>query len=207
MVIKTQTFNGVSKKEFDLHARGVRESIDKYGHAVFYIVRSTDNMNKIYGEDPLSTFNDCYEMTMDLGDLGAYTGGESNNNMFGASFVMQQGLSIERKMFETYTGGRLSKPKVGDILYIPLFSKFFKIKGYDDINEIDYKTHGYDVAYNIYLETFTYSHETISTGNKEVDDNVPTSDSPFVEDGNDSVSDEDIKKEITDDFIDLKWRD
>lgn len=204
--MKTQTFNGVSAKEAKLFAGLEAESIEKYGHPVFYLVRSSLNIDKLHGEDYLSTFNTSYEMTMDLGDVEMYTGGESNVNMFGAKFLMQQGFTIEIEKFKFYTNDNLERPMIGDILYVPLFNKFFKIKGFDDINLTDYKTHGINLVWHIEVEVWSYSHEVINTGKVDIDRNVPESESAYIEDNNDSINDIDIRNVINQDFLD-DWND
>jgi hypothetical protein len=205
--MKSQTFNGVSFKEAKLFARAERESIEKYGHPVFYLPRTSLNIDKLHGEDYLSSFEKSYEMTMDLGDVAAFTAGSSSTNIYGADFLMQQGFTIEIEAFKFYTGGEIEKPVIRDILYVPLFNKFFKIQGFDDINREDYKTHGYDLCYHIEVEVWTYSHESINTGNIEVDSNIPTrDDSQYIEDQNDTNEDIDMRNEINQNFTD-DWND
>jgi hypothetical protein len=205
--MKTQTFNGVSFKEAKLFAGAERESIEKYGHPVYYLVRKSINIDKLHGEDYLSSFEESYEMTMDLGDVSAFTGGQSSVNIYGAQFLVQQGFTIEIESFKFYTGGNLDKPIIDDILYVPLFNKFFQIKGFDDINHEDYKTHGYDVVFHINVEVWNYSHELINTGKSEIDNMIPTRDNTqYIEDQNDTNNEIDVRDEINQDFND-DWQD
>lgn len=63
---------------------------------------------------------------------------------------------------------KYDKPQAGDLLYIPLFGKYFEIMFRKDYNEVFYEI-GQIPMYSLECELFEYSHEQFDTQNNDID--------------------------------------
>ena len=89
--------------------------------------------------------------------------------------LTQFGLTVQDQIVTIVSKSRFlaevgfERPKVGDLIYLPLVDKAFEIKFVED--EIPFYQLGKMHVYQLTAELFEYSHETINTGVVEIDNN------------------------------------
>jgi hypothetical protein len=148
------------------------EIIQATGVDCYYIPRDYFSIDKIFGEDPGSYFDNAYVLEM---YLNSYKGFEGNDvvSQFGIEIKDKVNLVFARKRFKqevTEKNSSLTRPREGDLIYFPPSKSLF------EINFVEHENPFYPLgrlySYFITAELFTYSYENMSTDLKPVDDLV-----------------------------------
>lgn len=139
------------------------EVIQATGVDCIYIPREYLSIDKIFGEDPGSYFNNAYKLEM---YLQSYKGFE------GTDIVTQFGLEIRDKVYLVFARKRfkqevtdknsnIKRPREGDLIYFPPSKSLF------EINFVEHENPFYPLgrlySYFITAELFTYSYEKVQT--------------------------------------------
>ena len=141
------------------------ESIRIYGHDVFYMPRTTANLDQLLGEDALSKFDDAYPIEMYIKSVDGFEGEGSFVSKFGLEIRQQVTFSLARSV---WAGMGLSDvPKEGDLIYFPMTKKLFEIQFV--VNEAVFYQSGALQTYDIQCELFEYSDEDMDTGITAID--------------------------------------
>ena len=160
----------VSTKSANMNRKACDQIIERYGIQVFYLPRTTPNLDRIFGDDPTSTFDSAHELTMLPDDPEFFNGGGQKMSGFGGfTSNYHHTLYIEIDRFTNMTG--LDNPSEDDKLYVLLHNKWYRIKSCSDKPQFYYGAQLY--VYKIQIEEDKPSHEPISTGEPEVDNNIP----------------------------------
>jgi len=153
----------------------VIEAMQIYGMDVYYLPRtSRDEVDMLYGEDPLKEYRTAYGMEMYMENVTGMDGEGDFISKFGLEIRDEVTLLMSRRRFK-YTVP-LTRPREGDLIYIPLVQNFFEITFVEHENDqAMFYTLGRGRGGNVYvyalrMKQFVFSEEIISTGVKEIDD-------------------------------------
>jgi hypothetical protein len=148
----------------------VIESIQMYGLDTFYLTRSLQAVDDILNEDDLSIFNTAYEMEVYVKSVDGFQGEGDFLSRFGLQIRDQAVFTVAIRTFErnvTNINPDLVRPKEGDLIYLPLNNKFFKIMHVEH-ESVFYQTGALQV-FDLKTELFEYSNERFETGVLDID--------------------------------------
>lgn len=148
------------------------ESIKIMGHDVRYMPREAyDSTDEIIGESPEARFTRAYTMEMYLANVEGYEGDGDFFSKFGLEIRDTSNFVIARRTFEKYMPTAIaSRPREGDLIYVPILNKIFEIKFVEE--ELLFFSLGRrsPYLYELRCEVFRFSQEDIDTGVEEIDD-------------------------------------
>jgi hypothetical protein len=102
------------------------EAMQIYGMEVFYLPRSSrDQVDFLYGEDTLKQYTSAYTIEMYLEDVTGMEGEGDFISKFGLEIKDEVTLLISRRRFAATVPQ--TRPKEGDLVYVPLVQNFFEI--------------------------------------------------------------------------------
>ena len=183
-----QYFNTINfAPEQNLLENLVVESIQIHGQDFIYVPRAIVKEDTIFNEDVLSEFTETHSVEMHIETAEGFEGEGDLLSKFGLE-VRDQIVTICSVSRFTEITSRL-KPLVGDLIYHPISDAVFEIKFVED--EQPFYQLGKNYVYKITSELFVYSHENISTGVVEIDNNFTISSSVAADDSIDNVADSD----------------
>jgi len=151
------------------------ESIKIMGVNCYYIPNINDGARDIlYGEDPLKKFTTSYPIELYPKDVVDYKGDKDFFSKFGLEIKNHITVVISKRSFlqRVPVDPRYDRPRDGDLIYIP------PLNGVGELYEIKFVNQDMDMAmlgrrvpffYELELEKFKYSHETIETGIPDID--------------------------------------
>lgn len=148
----------------------VIESIQIYGVDTFYLNRTTDNFDNIINEDSVSIFNRAHQMEMYIKSVDGFEGEGDFLSKFGLQIRDQVTFSVAIRTFEKFVtrlNTEISVPREGDLVYMPMNDKFFKIMHLEH-ESVFYQTGALQV-YDLKCELFEYSNERFETGIENID--------------------------------------
>ena len=146
------------------------EVIRAMGRDVYYIPRTLNAQDALYGEDSLSTFDAAYLLEMYHEDSNSFGGEGDIVSKFGIDVRDTAAFRVARRTFEQYVtkkDGVLTRPNEGDLIYYPLSGSLFEITFVEHENPL-YQA-GALYSFVIFVETFVYNNETFNTGVKDID--------------------------------------
>jgi len=144
------------------------EIIQGMGQDCLYIPRKYFNIDKLFGEDPASSFEKIYTLEMYILSFRGFEGTDVVTQ-FGIEIKDKINLIFARKRFReqvTNYDNAITRPREGDLIYFPLSKSLF------EINFVEHENPLYPLgklySYQITAELFTYSYEKIATPNTNV---------------------------------------
>lgn len=150
----------------------VVESIRINGHDIQYLPREVyDSYDDVLGEAVNSKFNKAYTIEAYLANVEGYEGDGDFFSKFGLEVRDTSNFVVSRRSFERYIPSNVAtRPKEGDLLYVPVLQKIFEIKFVEE--ELLFFALGrrQPYIYELRCEVFRYSNESITTGVDEIDD-------------------------------------
>lgn len=156
----------------------VIEAMQIKGMDVFYIERTTrDQVDYLYGEDPSSEFRKAFPIEMYIENVTGMDGEGDFISKFGLEVRDEVTLLVSRRRFAS-TVNTISRPREGDLVYLPTFTAFFEITFVEHENDqAMYHTIGRGRGGNVYLyamklKQFVFSEEIIETGIEDIDINA-----------------------------------
>ncbi len=156
----------------------VIEAMQIHGMDVYYLPQTTrDQVDMLYGEDTLKEFRSAYGIEMYLENVSGMDGEGDFISKFGLEIRDEVTLLMSRRRFASL-GTSLTRPREGDLVYIPLLQNFFEISFVEhENNQAMFYTLGRGRGGNVYvyalkLKQFVFSEEIISTGVDEIDDQI-----------------------------------
>ena len=148
----------------------VIESIQIYGLDMIYLTRSLQSVDEIINEDDLSIFDGAYEMEMYVKSVDGFEGEGDFLSRFGLQIRDTATFTVARRTFERFATRiqtTLTRPNEGDLIYLPLNQKFFKIMHVE--HESVFYQSGALQVFDIKCELFEYSNERFETGREDID--------------------------------------
>lgn len=175
--LKSKYFNyHATKREQNLVNSLIKEAIHINGLNMLYIPRQYVNLDKIYGEDVLSSFTKTYEMVFYVESSESYAGNGSFFGNMGFDIQDQSTLILSRDVFKQVIidspdniNGEFNEagPRNGDLIYWPETGRLFEVtdtelyKGFYQLGKLN--------TYKVTVEFFDYSNETLKTNLPEID--------------------------------------
>jgi hypothetical protein len=175
----TATINGVNpyintttvSSEQGLIQNLVDEMISIYGQALIYIPRNINNFDQMYFTDDQSSYSTFFTLEMLIENITGFSPQPNDNifSKFGLEIRSQIVFSVSVDRFATVIGSiaNISRPREGDLIYLPIHKKVFQIK-FTENKEIFYEL-GALYTFKMTTELFEYSNETFNTGIPEID--------------------------------------
>lgn len=148
----------------------VIESIQIFGLDTFYLTRSLESVDEILNEDDLSIFNKAYNFEVYVKSVDGFQGEGDFLSRFGLQIRDQAVFTVAMRTFErhvTRIDTTKIRPNEGDLIYLPLNKKFFKIMHVE--HESVFYQSGSLQVFDMKCELFEYSNERFETGVEEVD--------------------------------------
>lgn len=147
----------------------VIESIQIYGHDVFYLPRTLGTTDKLLNEDDTSSFNSSYLIEVFIKNVEGFGGENDFMSKFGLQIRDQMTFTMAIRKFNSeigrYTGA--TRPNEGDLIYFPMNRKVFEITFVE--HEAIFYQMGSLQTYDLKCELYEWSNERFATGVKEID--------------------------------------
>ena len=121
----------------------VAELIQISGSDVYYIPRTENRTDHLFGEDVLSSFTVKHRIEMYVNDVFEYGGEGDIMSNFGLEVRDEINLTVSSNRFTEET--QIDVPREGDLIYIPRDNSLFEIK-YVDWNK---KFHAHNTHQNM----------------------------------------------------------
>ena len=175
------------------------EAISIYGHEVYYVPRSINRLDEVYGEDALSTYESAHDLDVYIRSFDSFEGDGQFLSKFNLEIRDQITFTIARRtfkrQFEIVDPAR-TRPLEGDLVYSKMMKKLFIVK-YVNYTPTFYQM-GTLQTWDVVCEVFEYSNERIMTGIEEIDDIQLTY--SFAGEGNSTVSNTGFESALWDIF-------
>ena len=187
----------------------VIESIQIYGVDTFYLTRSLEAVDQILNEDDLSIFNKAYNFEVYVKSVDGFQGEGDFLSKFGLQIRDQAVFTVAMRTFERFVT-RLDpekiRPNEGDLIYLPMNRKFFKIMHVE--HESVFYQSGALQVFDMKCELFEYSNERFETGIEEIDTHyepIKTEEVSTLEDlfGKDPIAKNIFFEEESSDIVDF----
>jgi hypothetical protein len=153
------------------------ETIKVYGIECYYLPRTLVAEDELFGEDALAKFEFAYPLEMYIKSVDGFQGDGDFLSKFGLEIRDSMVLTVARRRFEeeihisdstpVNEEQGIGRPSEGDLVYFPLNGKIFEVKFVE--HEAVFYQMGKLQTYDLSLELFEYSHETIDTGVDVID--------------------------------------
>lgn len=157
-------FNQVSfANEQNLVQDLIEESIQIYGHEVWYIRRDVVNMDALLGEDNLQSFTDAYPIEMYIKTHASFQGQSEFVSKFGLVIEDRVDLSVSVRRFHQEVPN-MERPREGDLIWIqmaPTSRYIFDIRFVENQEQLFQLGKLY--TYELRCERMNFSHERVST--------------------------------------------
>lgn len=156
------------------------ESIKINGIDVVYIVKTTDKVDQLFGDNQHGKLKNSFSIEMYLKNARGFEGERDIINKFGMEVKDNITLVVSKKRFREESfklpqlGGRLypmNRPIEGDLIYFPLSptsDNLYEIKFVE--NDDTMYQQGEYYTFTLSCELYKYSMEDISTGFSKIDD-------------------------------------
>lgn len=151
-----------NRNERDLIRSLHKETIQIHGVKILYIPRKFVQMNFLFGEDPLSKFDEKYEIAAYMENYDGFSGGPDLITKFGMEVKDEAIFTVSGLHFLEITG-KLN-PKEGDLVYLPVADNLMEIKFVEEENQ--FYPLGQQMSYKIRCQSFDYTYEDITTGSR-----------------------------------------
>ena len=148
----------------DLNAEFIRA----LGRNCYYIPRSLNNYDPIYGEDTASSFDQAYLIEMYMENPQSFGGDGDIIGKFGIDLRDKATFRIATRTFErevTKRDSNIIRPREGDLIYYVLSDSLFEITFVEHENPL-----GNLYSFLAFSELFAYNNEEFNTGICEVDE-------------------------------------
>lgn len=155
-----------AKNEQHLFHNLTAEVIQQKGHDVFYLERTLDNLDQIYGQSDLVSFNSAKMIEMYIDNYMGFEGTGDLMAKFGLSIGNMMTFVVERQRWADEFPS-LFRPREGDLIFFPLNQKCFQIM-YTDKFDSFYQL-GELLVWKMKCDLFEYSGERFNTGKEEID--------------------------------------
>lgn len=175
----------------------VIESIQIFGVDTFYVTRTSDAFDHIMNEDRLTAFTGAYQMDMYVKSIDGFSGQGDFLSKFGLEIRDQATFTVAYRTFERFAtrlNTRLTRPKEGDLIYMPMNNKFFKVM-FVEHESVFYQAGALQV-YDLKCELFEYSNERFETSVAEVDNHFADVRTDYIDNLSDMFAVDPIAKNI-----------
>ena len=145
----------------------VIESIQIYGLDMYYLPKTTADLDDFYGEDAGTTkYLNAYPIEMYVKNVEGFEGEGDFMQQFGLEVRDQMTLTVARKRFDELSTG-LSTPNEGDLIWFPITKSVYQIQ-FVEHESIFYQM-GELFVYDLTCELFEFAGEVFETGIPAID--------------------------------------
>ena len=136
---------------------------------MYYIPRTLNNYDEVYGADDQSSYDTAYMIEMYIKSIDGFSGDGNFLSKFGLEIRDRVVFSVAQRIFNEEVGinSNQVRPNEGDLIYFPLNAKCFQIK-YVNKQEMFYQL-GALQTWEVTCELFEYSGESLNTGIPQID--------------------------------------
>jgi len=177
----SQFFQNYNKSEQKLLEDLIVESIKIYGINCYYISRTFNNFNQLYGSDDQSSYTKAWMIAVYLKNVLGFTGDREFMSKFAGLEIRDQLVfSIPMRTFDgriasdadfpslpPNMNGPANRPREGDLIWFPFNKKVFKIM-YVNLTDMFWQL-GKLYTWEVTCELFEYSGEVFNTGIADID--------------------------------------
>ena len=148
------------------------EALGIYGFDVYYLPRTLIDKDQLFGEDPLSKFNDSYMIEMYFDTVEGFQGEKEIITRFGLEIRDETIFTVARRTWLNLVSMDANlvtsiRPNEGDWIYMPTVQRMFEIS-FVDKDDPFYQVDNLPV-YKLYARTVEYSDERLDTGIDVID--------------------------------------
>lgn len=155
----------------------IDESIQIYGHEVYYIPREAVNMDTFLGEDPLSRFTSAYPIEMYLKSVESFAGQSEFISKFGLHIEDQATFVVSQRRFDQsviiYGDLVITRPRENDLIYVqmtPTNRYIFEIRFVENKEQLFQLGSLY--TYELRCEMMNFTGEKIDTNMPDIDESA-----------------------------------
>lgn len=148
----------------------VIESIQIHGVDTYYVTKDSSPIDEIQNEVPLATFDAAYHIDMYVKSVDGFQGQGDFLSKFGLEIRDQVTFTVAMRTFERFVTRNKPtwvRPREGDLVYLPMNQKFFKVT-FVEHESVFYQTGALQV-FDLKCELYEYSNERFETGVALVD--------------------------------------
>ena len=165
-------FSQKVRSEQQLYEDIVIESLKIYGQDVYYLPRTLVNEDRLLGEDIPSKFGNAYKIEMYIENIEGFDGEGDIFTRFGVEIRDEATFVVSRRRWNHVFSQvdpdiDIQRPKEGDIIYLTLSNKMFKIM------HVEHEQPFYQLSnvptFKMRCELFSYSDEDFDTGIEAID--------------------------------------
>lgn len=171
MAVNQYFSNHSSNNEQALVDALVTEAISIYGHNCYYVPRTLVNENDVYNEAEEESFDAAYSLEFYIKSFDSFAGEGTFLSAYGIEIRDELVLTVSITTFATYVTGEdatITRPREGDIIYIPMIGAAYQIKRADK-RAVFYQM-GALQSYDLTCQLYEYSNDTFNTGVSAIDD-------------------------------------
>lgn len=146
------------------------ESIKIYGLDVYYMKRTTVNIDPLFVEPIYNRFESALLVEMYIKNVDGFQGDGEFLSKFGIEVRDQMTFTIAKRVFEEEVGGitAQTRPQEGDLIYFPFTGSVFQIK-FVNVRSVFYQM-GALQMFDIVCELYEGSSDIFNTGIPDIDD-------------------------------------
>lgn len=161
-----------SNSEQSLIESLITESLKIYGITMMYMPRTLVALDNILGEDRQSKFTQAVPIELYVKDTTGFTGNNAFISKFGLMLDQSATFVISRSRWSSVVANTSSvilpnRPAEGDLIWFPQADSLFEIKNVNWQNPFYQLGNLY--TYELSVQLFSYSSETIATGIAGID--------------------------------------
>jgi hypothetical protein len=164
-------FSAGARSEQNLYEDLIIESIKIYGQDLYYMPRDLVNVDAVFREDPVSSFNSNYLLEMYVDNADGFDGEGDLFTKFGVEIRDQVTFTLSKRRWEQtvmrydneITGTR---PFEGDLIFTPFSKKLFQIMHVEHEQPF-YQLNNLPV-FKLQCELFEYNDEDIDVSNDDI---------------------------------------
>lgn len=148
----------------------VIESIQIHGVDTYYVTKDSSQIDELQNEAPLATFDAAYHIDMYVKSVDGFQGQGDFLSKFGLEIRDQVTFTVAMRTFERFVTRNKPtwvRPREGDLVYLPMNQKFFKVT-FVEHESVFYQTGALQV-FDLKCELYEYSNERFETGVALVD--------------------------------------
>ena len=164
-------FSAGARSEQNLYEDLIIESIKIYGQDLYYMPRDLVNVDAVFREDPVSSFNSNYLLEMYVDNVDGFDGEGDLFTKFGVEIRDQVTFTVAKRRWQQtvmrydneITGTR---PFEGDLVFTPFSKKLFQIMHVEHEQPF-YQLNNLPV-FKLQCELFEYNDEDIDVSNEDI---------------------------------------
>ena len=174
--MRSTYFSHGTHAEKRLYEDLIIEQLKVFGHDVYYMPREEISRDDVLGNTN-DKFTDAYSIEMYVEDVNGFAGQGDLVGKFGIEVRDELTFVVSRRQFEILVDQpdntlSINRPREGDIVWMPLFKKFWQIDFVEDEDPM-YQISDLPI-FKLKCSLWEYSSESVETGVSDIDDRLDT---------------------------------